>query len=62
MPSYPRLKYGWLGGKRELYISSPFGYRIHPIRKKKSFHYGVDIAIPSPTSLNSVVYLSFSSR
>jgi len=27
-------------------ITSPFGERIHPISKKKSFHKGVDIALP----------------
>lgn len=53
MPSYPRLKYGWLGGKRELYISSPFGYRIHPKRRRKSFHYGVDISVPVGTEIKA---------
>jgi murein DD-endopeptidase MepM/ murein hydrolase activator NlpD len=24
-------------------ITSPYGYRIHPITKKKTFHYGIDI-------------------
>lgn len=24
-------------------ITSPFGYRIHPITKKKTFHYGLDL-------------------
>ena len=24
-------------------VTSPFGYRIHPITRKRSFHYGVDI-------------------
>ena len=51
MPNYPRLKYGWLGGKRELYISSPFGYRIHPIKHIKRMHYGVDIAVPVGTEI-----------
>ncbi|MCD6449798.1 MAG: M23 family metallopeptidase, partial [Thermotogaceae bacterium] len=30
-------------------ISSPFGWRIHPITKKWSFHTGVDIAAPLGT-------------
>lgn len=33
--------YGIVSGKR---ISSPYGYRNHPITGKKSFHSGVDIA------------------
>lgn len=33
--------YGIVSGKR---ISSPYGYRIHPITGKKSFHEGIDIA------------------
>lgn len=36
-------------------ISSPFGERIHPITGKKTFHDGVDIAIPTGTKLYSAV-------
>lgn len=36
--------YGIVSGKR---ISSPYGYRIHPITGRKSFHTGVDIAANS---------------
>lgn len=32
-------------------ISCKFGSRIHPITKKKSFHYGVDIAAPKNTPI-----------
>lgn len=53
MAKYSRLKYGWLGGLREFYISSPFGYRIHPISKKRKFHYGVDISVPVGTEIKA---------
>lgn len=36
-------------------ISSPFGERVHPITGKKTFHDGVDIAIPTGTRLYSAV-------
>lgn len=48
MPSYSRLKYGWLGGKKELYITSPYGPRKFG---KHTFHYGVDIGVPVGTKI-----------
>jgi murein DD-endopeptidase MepM/ murein hydrolase activator NlpD len=36
-------------------ISSPYGNRIHPIKKVKKFHNGVDIAAPSGTNIYSPV-------
>ncbi len=33
--------------------SSKFGYRIHPINKTKSFHYGIDISAKPGTSIHS---------
>lgn len=36
-------------------ISSPFGYRVHPITGNKKFHDGVDIAVPTGTKLYSAV-------
>ena len=32
-------------------VTSPFGYRTHPILKKKKLHTGIDIAVPSGTSV-----------
>jgi murein DD-endopeptidase MepM/ murein hydrolase activator NlpD len=32
-------------------ITSPYGYRTHPILKKKKLHTGIDIAVPSGTSI-----------
>lgn len=34
------------------YITSGFGWRIHPITKRKSFHHGVDIRAPSGTPIH----------
>lgn len=36
-------------------ISSAYGWRIHPITGKKTFHDGVDIAVPTGTKLYSAV-------
>lgn len=33
------------------YISSPYGYRVHPISKKLSFHTGIDIPAPKNTNV-----------
>lgn len=35
-------------------ISSTFGVRRHPIKRKRTFHYGLDIAAPSGTPIVSV--------
>lgn len=34
-------------------VTSPFGYRIHPVTEKVSFHYGVDIAANTGTDIVS---------
>ena len=34
-------------------ITSPFGWRVHPIFKRKIFHSGVDIAVPYGTPIKS---------
>ena len=35
-------------------ISSYFGYRIHPITFKESYHSGIDIAAPEGTDIYSI--------
>lgn len=35
------------------YISSGFGWRVHPITGKREFHYGVDIAAPLGTPIRA---------
>ena len=32
---------------------SPYGWRIHPITKKRTFHHGVDVALPVGTELRA---------
>ena len=45
-------KMGWpLPGYSK--ITSEFGYRIHPIFRKKSFHAGIDIAAPTGTPVRA---------
>lgn len=34
-------------------ISSPYGYRIHPISGKKKLHSGIDFAVPEGTSVHA---------
>ncbi len=39
----------WLG-----YVSSSYGYRVHPIDGGKNLHRGVDIAVPQGTAIHAV--------
>ena len=36
------------------WLSSPYGWRLHPVRKKRLFHAGIDIAAPKGTAINCV--------
>ncbi len=49
---HPVLEFGYacpLQGR----ITSGFGFRIHPITKKLSFHYGIDIGAPMGTDITA---------
>ena len=37
----------------QLSISSPYGTRLHPVKKQKGFHYGVDYVAPSGTPIRA---------
>ena len=57
-----KLKRGWLGGRTTLNVTSPFGWRFHPIKKKRKKHYGIDISVPVGTPIYSPVSGSMSCR
>jgi murein DD-endopeptidase MepM/ murein hydrolase activator NlpD len=42
------FSWNWLS-----YVSSPYGYRIHPISGEKSYHTGVDIAVAQGTAISA---------
>lgn len=48
-----RIKLGWLGGKEELPISSPFGPRKPPTAGASSMHKGIDVAVPVGTAIKA---------
>ncbi len=35
-------------------VSSKFGYRTHPVKKVKKFHYGIDLACPKGTKIYAI--------
>jgi len=47
-----RLQHPWPEGY-SINAKSPFGWRIHPITKKRKFHHGVDVALPVGTELRA---------
>lgn len=42
-------------GRPRLVVTSPFGWRIHPTTGQRSFHAGVDIALPEGTPLKAPI-------
>lgn len=63
-------KSNYVGGKLEwpapgyYRITSPYGYRTHPILKKKKLHTGIDIAVPSGSTIiaandGTVIYAGY---
>lgn len=50
-----RLSKPWPDGYA-INAKSPFGNRIHPITKRKSFHHGVDVALPVGTQLRAPAF------
>jgi hypothetical protein len=42
------LGFGWLG-----YVTSGYGWRVHPISGEKNIHRGVDIGIPTGTEIHA---------
>lgn len=45
-----RLSKPWPEGYN-INARSPYGWRVHPITKKRKFHHGVDVALPVGTTL-----------
>ena len=46
------------------FVTSPFGYRVHPISGGRQFHWGIDIGLPTGTPIRSgldgtIVYVGY---
>lgn len=46
-------KYAWKTPTKG-WLSSPYGWRNHPVRKKRTFHAGIDLAAPKGTGIYCV--------
>ncbi len=46
-------KYAWKSPTKG-WLSSPYGWRYHPVKKKRKFHAGLDLAAPKGTAIYSV--------
>lgn len=42
---------GWQKPLKSYKVTSPYGYRIHPVTKEKKFHSGIDLAAPLGTPI-----------
>ncbi len=46
-------KYAWKSPTKG-WLSSPYGWRYHPVKKKNKFHAGLDLAAPKGTAIHCV--------
>lgn len=40
---------------KKMYVTCPYGWRIHPIKKDRRFHHGVDLRAPMGTEILAVM-------
>ena len=52
-PDTPIVTAGFMRPVNYKYLSSPYGWRVHPIFKKKKFHSGVDLACAMGTPIKA---------
>ena len=60
MATLPTLELGFLGGKTTLIVTSDFGWRYNPYKKKNEQHRGIDLRSASGTQLRAPVRGVFS--
>lgn len=49
LENLPHNSKGWYGGP----VTSPFGYRVHPIWGTTIFHEGIDLGLPEGTPVSA---------